>query len=226
MANRLWRRRCGRIGVVPHEQRLGVRMGRKLAVRRALLQPGVGRRRFQRGSRLARTASDRARDCHWPAIAKWTPLFFDQHYGNALVRPSMSLPDIRTPYDLPDADHRVEMSLQQFTAALGRTGSCYLDESEISHFNNLTADFSFADFVDSPDSHVRFWMGTRTRSGLHFDGMDNFLVQVYGEKQAILLPPEASRLLYPYGDNVTKSPVDPAIPDLARFPDFAKTQLY
>src|SRR4029077_16573531 len=48
-----------------------------------------------------------------------------------------------------------------------------------------------------------------TRSGLHFDSADNFLVQIYGKKRAVLVAPEYARSLSLLPDVPSKSGLSP-----------------
>ena len=71
----------------------------------------------------------------------------------------------------------------------------------------------------------RFFLGPAgTISALHFDGYNNFFVQVYGRKKFTLISPEQSRLVYYPWDypRTHYSPVNVGCPDLERFPLFRK----
>jgi lysine-specific demethylase 8 len=48
--------------------------------------------------------------------------------------------------------------------------------------------------------------------------MDNFFVQIYGDKEAILAAPSDRKGLYPFADNIAKSRIDPEFPDAAHYP--------
>ena len=67
------------------------------------------------------------------------------------------------------------------------------------------------------------WMSPGgTRTALHFDTVENFNIQVEGQKSFLLFPPSIQGM-YPHRLNSQASyvsPVDPRYPDLARFPDF------
>ena len=67
---------------------------------------------------------------------------------------------------------------------------------------------------------VVWWNAGGERSGLHFDGGDFFLTQVDGSKNAALVDPVESHLLYADHDdeNYGHSPVDSKRVDLLRFP--------
>ncbi len=60
----------------------------------------------------------------------------------------------------------------------------------------------------------------RTMSSLHHDGdYDNLNLQVSGRKLFLLVPPASHGALYTYGS--AESPLNPFVPDLARFPRFS-----
>jgi hypothetical protein len=43
---------------------------------------------------------------HWPAVGKWTPAYFAEHFGDKTVTPSMNLPYTEVPYHFTDMDFR------------------------------------------------------------------------------------------------------------------------
>jgi hypothetical protein len=65
------------------------------------------------------------------------------------------------------------------------------------------------------------WIAPRgTMSSLHHDGdYDNLNLQISGRKLFLLLPPPSHEALHTYGS--AESPLNPFVPDLARFPRFA-----
>ncbi len=65
------------------------------------------------------------------------------------------------------------------------------------------------------------WIAPRgSTSSLHHDGdLDNLNLQISGRKLFLLIPPPRHRALHGYGS--AESPVNPFVPDLARFPGFA-----
>ena len=65
------------------------------------------------------------------------------------------------------------------------------------------------------------WIAPRaTTSSLHHDGdYDNLNLQISGKKLFLLIPPPRHHLLHSYGS--AESPINPFVPDLARFPRFA-----
>ncbi len=83
--------------------------------------------------------------------------------------------------------------------------------------------------LDGRDALASVWIGNRTRIATHFDVPDNLACVVAGRRRFTLFPPDEVAHLYvgpldftPAGQPV--SLVDPAQPDLARFPRFAEAQ--
>ncbi|MFN3303987.1 MAG: cupin-like domain-containing protein [Roseateles sp.] len=79
------------------------------------------------------------------------------------------------------------------------------------------------------DPLVNLWLGNRTRVAPHFDLADNIACVVAGRRRFTLFPPEQVGNLYigpldltPAGQPI--SLVDPASPDLQRFPRYAEAQ--
>jgi hypothetical protein len=74
------------------------------------------------------------------------------------------------------------------------------------------------------DAHV--WIGSNnTRSGLHFDTLDNFHTVMSGSKTVVLFPPQDAPLLYSFPDVPIHSQIDPLFPDVAdAFPLVTKTR--
>lgn len=79
-------------------------------------------------------------------------------------------------------------------------------------------------FDPSVYGHPLLWLGPAgTRSRLHADAFDNFLIQAHGAKRVILFAPHYADCLYerrPF-PRAMISEVDPEDPDLERYPRFA-----
>ncbi len=95
---------------------------------------------------------------------------------------------------------------------------------------DLLPGFVDANYTDLLDRSVvpRMWMGNAARVATHYDLMENIGVVVAGRRRFTLFPPEQIGNLYvgpieltPAGTPV--SMVDPANPDLERFPRYAET---
>jgi hypothetical protein len=81
------------------------------------------------------------------------------------------------------------------------------------------------DLLDPP-AMPRAWLGNAVRVATHFDVKENIGVVVAGRRRFTLFPPEQVANLYPGPFELTPagtpvSMVDPAAPDLGRFPRFA-----
>lgn len=161
----------------------------------------------------------------WPAVGKWTPQFFKERFAQVEIRPSLFLPTTGVPYSQTEAAHRCVTLMSDLLERMAAGERCYLDQSDISRFVGLEADYSFA-WINAASVTTSLWIGSQTRSGLHYDLCDNWLVQVYGQKKALLVSPQESRCLYPFHDNVTKSQVDPETPDLGAYPRFSDARVF
>lgn len=103
-------------------------------------------------------------------------------------------------------------------------GSTAIDSAfpALRHDNNLPALAAFKPLVS-------LWLGNQIRVAPHFDLPDNIACVVAGRRRFTLFPPDQVANLYigpldltPAGQPV--SLVDPARPDLARFPRYAEAQ--
>jgi lysine-specific demethylase 8 len=131
------------------------------------------------------------------------------------------------PYRFADVDHRRKMTVAAFVEQMASGDRCYVDQMTASLYSGIDDDFSFDAFT--PRSEVKailFWMGARTRSGMHYDYVDNFFAQIYGTKRVILAAPSEARHLHLFEDCHTKSQVAPEHPDLAAHPRFAEATLH
>lgn len=78
-----------------------------------------------------------------------------------------------------------------------------------------------------PDVAARIWIGNRIRVGTHYDVKENVACCIAGRRRFTLFPPDHIANLYPGPFELTPagtpvSMVDPAAPDLARYPRFAQ----
>ncbi|RNJ64459.1 MAG: cupin-like domain-containing protein [Porphyrobacter sp. IPPAS B-1204] len=78
-----------------------------------------------------------------------------------------------------------------------------------------------------PDVAARIWIGNRIRVGVHYDAKANVACCVAGRRRFTLYPPDQITGLYPGPFELTPagvpvSMVDPAAPDLDRFPRYAE----
>jgi len=161
----------------------------------------------------------------WPAVKRWSPAYVADVAGDVQVTPSVGLPDTEVPYTHRDKDFRRPMTVREF-ADLMRTGDrCYIDQVPIERLPGLEGDFDFKSLSPPDIKAVIIWMGASTRSGMHFDYVDNLFAQVHGTKLAILAEADELRNLHPFPDSHTKSQVAPEHPDFKAHPRFARATL-
>jgi hypothetical protein len=176
-------------------------------------------RREQRPVILEGAAAD------WPAVRRWTPDYVAEVVGDVQVTPSVGLPDAEVPYLFRDKDFRKPMMVREFVDLMRTGDRCYIDQVPMNLLPGLEQDFDFASLAPPDIKVVILWMGASTRSGMHYDYVDNLYAQVHGTKLVILAAPEEARLLHPFPDCHTKSQVAPEHPDLAAHPRFARATL-
>ena len=162
---------------------------------------------------------------HWPAVGKWTPEYFAEHFGNKTVTPSMNLPDTEVPYQFTDVDFRETMSIHEFVQRMKSGERCYIDQVLAGFFEGMDGDYRFEDFQAPDIKAVVFWLGSNTRSGLHYDHVDNFFAQICGSKLAIIAEPLEGRNLHLFTDCHTKSQIAPENPDVKSHPRAGLTTL-
>jgi lysine-specific demethylase 8 len=108
---------------------------------------------------------------------------------------------------------------------MGTGDRCYIDQVPIRILPGLEQDFDFVSLAPPDIKDVILWMGASTRSGMHYDYVDNLFAQVHGTKLAILAAPEEAFNLHLFPDSHTKSQVAPEHPDLEAHPRFARAKL-
>lgn len=168
---------------------------------------------------------------HWPAIGKFTPEFFRQHYGH-----------------LTKTVAGVTYTLAEYTDLM-QTATPERPAPYPFHFNvarcfpNLLADmkpellYGKSDRIHHPllprfmlhNTEVyEIFFGSRGASFpcLHFDAlyMHTQITQLYGAKEFILFPPNQTPYLYPLAENNKLSAVNVLEPDYERFPLFEQAR--
>ncbi len=171
---------------------------------------------------------------HWPAIAKWTPEYLAETVGSAEIE----FQDERT--GDPDFERYKDNHLQRapFDAFLARIAhedgnraylTAYNAHRNLEALAPLDADIGrlpeFLDYTASlPGGHGgMIWIGPAgTKTSLHHDLTNNFLVQITGRKRVILAAPSETPNLYNDHHVFSQIPdvTDPDL-DLARFPRLA-----
>lgn len=120
------------------------------------------------------------------------------------------------------------MSLSEATDLIvqndGRRGRYVMQHPAATTVPELLADAAVPPWLRDK-AIANIWFGSNTVTPLHFDYMDNFFLQVYGEKTFILFPPDATKYLYPRSRLTSMSHasrLDPEHVDLNEFPAYAK----
>lgn len=168
---------------------------------------------------------------HWPAIQKWTPDFIANLYPNHTVNVSRHFPALESPYLYKEEKHHIQKkALKEFIKLMQAGEPCYVAQGNIADFEQINIDYDFADLIPnfSNQSNVdkSIWIGNKTRSGLHFDYADNFLIQIYGTKKVYLAAPNQTKFLYPLPENFTKTQVNPMEPNLTRYPKLKNAVIF
>jgi len=161
-----------------------------------------------------------------PQAAAWSPRRFADRWPDLEVRATVDLPEHGVPYFESFHAHQETMTLVTLVEMLERGCRCYLHEMSFEFFPEIERDCDFAHLRLDNISAIKLWLGSRTRSGLHYDNADNMFAQMYGVKRVVLMSPRVSRFLYPFPDSPAKSQVDPEHPDLRRYPRFARCPVW
>jgi lysine-specific demethylase 8 len=142
------------------------------------------------------------------AVSAWTPREFARRFGNRQISVVVDLPDHGVPYLDDYAGHGARMRLDEFVARMERGERCYLSQARLEDYHGLVREIDLSALTVLPVFGVNLWLGNGTRSGLHFDTADNFLVQIYGHKSAILIDRRYTASLRPFPDTPSKSQLD------------------
>ncbi len=156
----------------------------------------------------------------------WTPARFRDEYGPQMVNVVTNLPDHGVPYRERSEAHQQTMTMTEFVSLLESGEVCYLNQAPLRHYPSFAAELDLGPLRLGRLHSLNVWVGSRTRSGLHFDNADNFFGQMYGTKRALLIAPKDSKHLYPFADNPSKSQIDPEHPDSNAFPAFARCEIW
>lgn len=166
---------------------------------------------------------------NWTACEKWkSPSYLNKLCGSRTVPVELS--------ETSDGSSLQEsfMSMSSVLRAMLRTegnefglGKVYLAQHPLfDYIPRLAQDITHPKYVAVGGSEkaelVNVWMGTAgTGTRLHFDSMDNLLVQVVGWKRVTLFAPDQTPNLHvaSHGDNF--SPVDVENPDKSAHPRFS-----
>lgn len=162
----------------------------------------------------------------WVAVNRWSPAYLAEVVGDVEVTPSVGLPDTEVPYNHRAENFTRTMTVREFVDLMNTGDRCYIGQHPINGLPGLERDFDFSTFASADIKEVALWMGASTRSGMHYDNVDNIFVQVYGTKLVILAAPGEAFNLHLFPDSHSKSQVAPEHPDLEAHPRFARAKLF
>lgn len=167
---------------------------------------------------------------HWPALGKWTPQFFKEHYGHLEVEidgQHMALDDLID---------RVEASTEDNPAPYLRNQTMADWPAELMSDITPMPECTRQNWLESkyfPSgaklAAVEAYIGGRgaTFPQLHYDGLHThaFLMQLYGEKEYIAFSPEQTPFVYPHSVGANTSRInDLDDPDLHAHPLFERAE--
>jgi len=168
----------------------------------------------------------------WPAVGKWNPAFFREHYRTKQV-------------SIDGRDHALGelMDLVENSAA-GHVAPYYRNVAVKNAFPELLNDISpMPPYVlpnwlrgpfypsDGRDAEIYIGGAGGAFPFVHYDSNSThaFLAQVYGDKEAVLYSPDDTEYMYPKTESKVRHHsriTDTENPDLAKFPLFAKAKAY
>ncbi|HYP74542.1 MAG TPA: cupin-like domain-containing protein [Polyangiaceae bacterium] len=171
----------------------------------------------------------------WPALQKWTPEFFKQHFPSKMVQVS---------YDeqLSFADF-----IDGVLASTDETPGPYMYRLFLhEHLPEVLGDLSppnpyafprryasplMMEYWRRPDGYLKLLIGGvgGRFPVMHFDGEDAHatITEIYGDKEFIVYSPDDTQFMYPSPKRANHSLIDdPRNQDLERFPLLAKATQY
>jgi cupin-like protein len=161
----------------------------------------------------------------WPALQHWDREYLLSRWGDVRVSVALGLPAHGVPFLVPETEFRREMTLRAFWRELDGSGS-WLDEQACSTFPDLENDLQVADLLGArPRLGLNLWIGRGTKSGLHFDPTDNFLVMIRGHKFVAMASSDEAARVYPLLGSIMRSQLNVERPDFARFPRAADMEM-
>lgn len=167
-------------------------------------------------------------------LARWTPEFLREHFGDLLVDTQMR--------DDLTGDRYGPIRLEYITRTLGDYIDAITSASETHALAEgyvaqvQTSDISprFIENIEFPELYTRFhrtnfFLGPGgTRARLHYDDDENLFWQAYGRKHVVLAPPSSAPDLYVtnewWGDGYSE--VDLLDPDYERHPRLRDVPFY
>jgi hypothetical protein len=163
----------------------------------------------------------------WEAPHKWTPQYLKKVCGNEEVE-IMAARETNPEYEIDDAPHRKKVKFSTYVDMVtsGKETNDYYMTARNNFFGRegvrpLLKDIEvFTEYLKETNGEgVFLWFGPKgTITPLHHDMMNIFMAQVQGRKHVKLVP--ASEIELIYNHFAVYSQVDPAKPDLSKFPKY------
>jgi len=156
----------------------------------------------------------------WPALSKWSPSYFREHFGNVEISVNADRGSDEA-FEENHLDHRTRISIRDFVEWMEHnpdSNDMYVTSRDNlllnEHLQELRDDFRYPQpFLteDSPATPEGFneslWFGAGSLTPLHHDDRSILLVQIYGEKRFDLISPFDFGLVY--NDRYCFSSIDP-----------------
>lgn len=185
----------------------------------------------------------------WKAVSRWSPEFFKQEFGDMKFTIADDLKakvgykseEGSNEYTMSSFIDRVQNSSEENPAPYFRNRILYELFPGLKGDVQPMPEYFMPNWL--PDRYMVGYVGEVLNRGaaielyiggkgssfpvLHYDGAGThaFLMQIYGQKEFILYPPEQEPYLYPSKDKINLSTVNSIDnPDLQRFPLFAKAK--
>jgi len=164
----------------------------------------------------------------WRAYQLWTPDYMKDEFGDSVCHASINLPEGAAVGGYNREDFTKWMKLGEFVEFMRASDKpCYMQQVPQGLFGGRDEWSNHERITDlgTFNIYVNIFLGSgNTNSSLHYDMPNNFLAQIYGNKQVYLFPPEQRRHIATYADSLRMSPVDPYAPNLKRYPDYANAR--
>ncbi|MET9658022.1 cupin-like domain-containing protein [Streptomyces sp. NPDC006510] len=167
----------------------------------------------------------------WPAVRNWTPEKLAKDHGDKRVTALMGLPTSGVLYPGDQHDYEKKLTFGKFLEEMLQEAPklpCYLAHVRVEDILP-PEDYDFRALLNPDQEAVdtRAWIGSAgTRSMLHSDLNDNLFVQIWGEKEVVLIPWDQTPAAYPFPDNIVNSSLDLADVDLRKNPLLKEAVLY
>jgi Cupin-like domain len=169
----------------------------------------------------------------WPAVEKWCPEYFKSRFGSANIE-VMADRNTGSDYEINRDRFRYAMTMEKYVElieASAKTNNLYMVAHNrtlrLPEFKEIFTDIEFDSGMFSRSdaiTKINLWFGPEgTVTPLHHDNKNVLLVQVYGKKRVILIPPSYGPFVY--NEVGAYSCVDPEQIDLTRYPRFSKVRM-